>query len=407
MVFFSKDRGFMMEQRIYAHSGKPVSLLGYGTMRFPTVRVGDKDVIDREKAFALLDRAYQSGVTYFDTAYRYHGGESELVVGEAMSRYPRDTFYLADKLPGWIVGNGGVEKAKMILEDQLTKCRTPYFDFYLLHALGNKEEFDRIFLKHGVLAYLEEEKAAGRIRALGFSFHGSVSFFEYLMKVHKWDFCQIQCNYLDWDNQNARELYRLAEAYGVQLTIMEPVRGGALVNLCEESVKILKEANPDRSTASWAIRFVASLPNVLCVLSGMSAMEQVEDNLNTMNDFQPMTDEEYTVLNRAIEAYNKKGTIPCTGCRYCYECPKGIAIPEIFEIRNRAAAEGMLPVSVGVSEEEQKKRAEAFLAAYDKIPAEKQAHNCIRCGKCAEHCPQSIKVPDRLAEIAAMVARIR
>ncbi len=395
-----------METRTYQHTGKPISLLGYGTMRMPKIEP-DKDDINYEEALALIDYAYQHGVNYFDTAYMYHGGKSELFVGDALSRYPRDSFYLADKLPGWVVGDGGPAKAKAVLEEQLGKCKTTYFDFYLLHALGNQDEFDRIFLNDGVLAYLDEEKNAGRIRNLGFSFHGSVAFFEYLMKLRKWDFCQIQCNYLDWDNQNAKELYRLAEEYGVQLIIMEPVRGGALVNLCEESVDILKTAEPEMSVASWAIRFVASLPNVLCVLSGMSNLEQVQDNVATMTDFRPLTDADYTTLRHAIHAYMKKGSIPCTACRYCFECPKGIAIPEIFEVYNRAAAEEQLPYSVGITGEELELRARAFLAAYDEIPAEKQASACIRCGKCAEHCPQAIKIPDKLREIDGMVARIR
>ncbi|MCQ2433335.1 MAG: aldo/keto reductase [Clostridia bacterium] len=395
-----------MEKRTYARTGEAVSLLGYGTMRMPKI-TPDKDDIDYEAGLALIDYAYKHGVNYFDTAYMYHGGKSELFVGEALSRYPRDSFFLADKMPGWMVGDGGVPRAKEIFEDQLAKCRTSYFDFYLLHSLNNRESFEKGYLKDGVLDYLDSEKAAGRIHNLGFSFHGDVNFFAYMMELRKWDFCQIQCNYLDWDSQDAKTLYRLAEEHGVQLIIMEPVRGGALVNLCEESVSILKAAEPDKSVASWAIRFVASLPNVLCVLSGMSNMEQVVDNVSTITDFKPLNDADYVTLNSAITAYIKKGAIPCTGCRYCFECPKGIEIPEIFAIYNQAASDGMLPVSVGITAEELQSRASAFLAEYDKIPADKQAHNCIRCGKCTEHCPQTIKVPDKLREIAGMVARIR
>ena len=227
-----------MEQRIYKNTGKPVSLLGYGTMRMPLNSEEGSD-INYEAGKALIDAAYRSGVNYFDTAYRYHGGESENFVGEALSAYPRESFYLADKMPGWMVGDGGAEKAKEIFADQLKKCRVDYFDFYLLHALGSKEDFEKIYLNGGTLAYLDSEKAAGRIRSLGFSFHGSVEFFEYLMKLRKWDFCQIQLNYMDWDNQNAKELYRLSVEYGVQLIIMEPVRGGSLVSLCDEAVEIL------------------------------------------------------------------------------------------------------------------------------------------------------------------------
>ena len=219
-----------MENRVHNITNAPVSLLGYGTMRMPLNSDQNND-INYEAGKALIDLAYKNGVNYYDTAYMYHGGESERFVGEALSAYPRDTFYLADKMPGWMVGDGGAAKAKEIFEDQLSKCRVDYFDFYLLHALGSKEDFERIYLNGGVLAYLDAEKAAGRIRNLGFSFHGPVAFFEYLMQLRKWDFCQIQLNYMDWDNQNAKELYRLSEEYGVQLIIMEPVRGGSLVTL--------------------------------------------------------------------------------------------------------------------------------------------------------------------------------
>lgn len=402
-----------MEQRIYRRTGKPVSLLGYGTMRLPKTDP-DKDDIDYHAGLKLIDYAYRHGVNYFDTAYMYHGGKSETFVGEALSRYPRESFYLADKMPGWMVGDGGRTKAKEIFEDQLAKCRTSYFDFYLLHSLGSQEDFEKTYLKNendphsgDVLSYLDSEKAAGRIHNLGFSFHGNSAFFAYLMKLRKWDFCQIQCNYLDWDNQNAKKLYALAEEYGVQLIIMEPVRGGSLVNLCDESVGILKKAAPERSIASWAIRFVASLPNVLCVLSGMSAIDQVTDNVATMTDFKPLSEQDYQTLREAVSAYIRKGSIPCTACHYCFECPKGIDIPGIFAVYNQCAAEDKLPLSVGVSEAEQSIRAEAFLKAYDAIPKEHQAHNCIHCGKCASHCPQTIKVPDKLAEISAMVDRIR
>ena len=395
-----------MENRIYQHNGKPVSLLGYGTMRMPLNSEEGSD-INYEAGKALIDRAYRAGVNYFDTAYRYHGGESENFVGDALSAYPRDSFYLADKMPGWMVGDGGAEKAKEIFADQLSKCRVDYFDFYLLHALGSKEDFEKIYLDGGVLAYLDSEKDASRIRNLGFSFHGSVEFFEYLMKLRKWDFCQIQLNYMDWDNQNAKELYRLSVEYGVQLIIMEPVRGGSLVQLCDEAVNILKTAEPDRSVASWAIRFAASLPNVLCVLSGMSNMEQVEDNCATMTDFVPLSDADHATLAGAIAAYNRAGTIPCTACRYCFECPKGIQIPEIFAVYNTAASEDRLPMSLGHTEEELAAFKAAFIADYDAIPAEAQAHNCVNCGKCKEVCPQSIDIPRKLREIAGLVDRIR
>ncbi len=395
-----------MEKRIYKKTGESISLLGYGTMRLPTTPE-DPNEIDFEKGKKLIDYAYTHGVNYFDTAYRYHGGKSELFVGEALSAYPRDTFYLADKMPGWMIGDGGVARAKEIFADQLEKCRVEYFDFYLCHALSDQGDFVKTYLDTGVLDYLKEEQAAGRIRHLGFSFHGSVSFFRFMMELRSWDFCQIQLNYLDWDDQSAKELYALALEHGVQLIIMEPVRGGALATLCDSAVSLLKEAAPARSVPSWAIRFVASLPNVLCVLSGMGEFSQVEDNVSTMTDFAPLTEADREVLSRAITLYKRNGVVPCTACRYCFECPKEIAIPEIFAIYNEAAANDRLPSTVGGGADSYEEKRAAFLAAYDTIPQNKQAHNCIRCKKCMEHCPQSIRIPGKLSEIATLVASLR
>ncbi len=394
-----------METRLYKKTNEKISLLGYGMMRLPRIDA-DKDDIDYEAAMTGVEYAYRHGVNYFDTAYMYHGGKSEVFVGEALSRYPRESFFLADKMPAWLIGDGGVPKAKEIFADQLGKCRVDYFDFYLLHALSNKEEFDKIYLDGSVLDYLKEEKFRGRIHNLGFSFHGSIAFFEYLLSVSEWDFCQIQCNYLDWDKQNAKELYRLAEEKGIQIIIMEPVRGGSLVKLNDTAIDILKTAEPERSVASWAIRFAASLPNVLCVLSGMSDQTQVEDNVATLTDFKPLTEADHAVLKRALDAYVKNGVIGCTTCRYCFDCPKGIMIPELFALYNAALNEERLPATVGLSKEEALRRKEAFLSDYRAIPDGKRAEDCVKCGKCAEHCPQTIKIPDMLAEIARIVKRL-
>jgi len=394
-----------MEKRIHKKSGNHLSLLGFGLMRLPVTE--DNNKIDYDKAQKMIDYAYTHGVNYFDTAYMYHGGFSEFFAGEALSKYPRSSYFLADKLPGWEVKDGGVPRAREIFEDQLKKCKTDYFDYYLCHSLQDKDSFDRIFIQDGVLTYLQNEKAQGRIRNLGFSFHGNVAFFRYLIELCQWDFCQIQLNYLDWDNQDAKTLYRIAEENDVQLIIMEPVRGGSLVKLCDESVKILNNARSDWSTASWALRFVASLPNVMCVLSGMSDLSQVEDNIGTMTDFHALTEDDHIAIAQAVSAYNKTGTVPCTACRYCFECPKKIMIPEIFDVYNTAAAENRLPMSLGLTEEDQKERREAFLAAYDTIPEENQAHHCIHCGKCETHCPQTIEIPRKLRNIARIVESIR
>lgn len=389
-----------MEYTMMGKLNERVSRLGFGCMRFPTTPDGQ---IDEPRAEAMLRRAYEAGVNYFDTAYFYHNRTSEAFVGKVIKQFPRDSFNLATKLPLGIIET--VEQAHEIYESQFKNLDVEYFDYYLLHAINGKK-FDWV-LENGIIDWLLEEQKKGRIRHLGFSFHDNYEAFERIITYRDWDFCQIQLNYMDWDNQNAKELYRLSVEYGVQLIIMEPVRGGSLVSLCDEAVSILKTAEPDRSVASWAIRFAASLPNVLCVLSGMSNMEQVEDNCATMTDFKALTEEDHATLAGAIAAYNRAGTIPCTACRYCFECPKGIQIPEIFAVYNNAAAENRLPLTVGHTEEEFAACKAAFIAEYDAIPAEAQAHNCVNCGKCKEVCPQSIDIPRKLREIAGMVDRIR
>ena len=387
-----------MTTRTYQRNGSMVSLLGFGCMRLPRL-YPDKQDIDYDKAQEMIDYAYSHGVNYYDTAYVYHEGKSEVFIGEALKKYPRESFYLADKMPGWAIQNGA-DGAKKIFEEQLSRCQVNYFDFYLLHSLGDRKNYETTYAESGVLTYLDGEKAAGRIRNLGFSFHGSVDFFAYLMEQRKWDFAQIQLNYLDWEGQNAKKLYELAEQYGVQLIIMEPVRGGSLVSLCDESIEILKKAKPDKSAASWAIRFAATPADVLCVLSGMTTMEHVTDNVATIENFIPLEDDEYAVLSEAVAAYLNKGTISCTGCRYCMECPSGVDIPGIFAVYNKCAASGNLPVSLRQNDSAYQKKLRAFQEAFESIPASARPDQCISCGKCVEHCPQSIKIPERMKEIA-------
>jgi len=377
-------------------SGEKVSLLGYGCMRMPC----DADQkIDYGKACQLIDYAYAHGVNYYDTAYVYHGGQSEVFIGAALKKYPRESFFLATKMPGWEVKTG-LDDAKRLFAEQLSRCQVEYFDYYLLHALGDQGSYDKIYKEYGVLEYLDAEKAAGRIRNLGFSFHGSLEFFEYMMKQRRWDFVQIQLNYLDWNEQNAKRLYELCEEYDVPVIIMEPVRGGSLVSLCDESIEILKAAEPAKSTASWAIRFAATPPNVLTVLSGMSAMDQVVDNVATLTDFAPLNNDDYGTLSDAITAYINKGTIACTGCRYCMDCPSGVDIPEVFSIYNQCASAGNLPISIKQNDPDIAKKQAAFKSAFTSLPASAQPSKCTACNKCVEHCPQSIKIPDMLKNIS-------
>ena len=373
-----------MLTREYKNSGDMISVLGLGCMRLPKVE-GSED-IDRPKAQEIVDYAYSHGVNYFDTAYRYHAGDSELFVGEALQKYPRESFHLATKMPMWLVEKD--EDVARIFEDQLSRCRTEYFDFYLCHAL-DKNAFQKVLDFH-VYDYLKKQKEAGRIRRLGFSFHDSPEVLQQIVDAYQWDFAQIQLNYLDWELQDAKSQYEILTRHGIPVVVMEPVRGGALASPCPESVVIFEKAAPGKTPASWAIRFAASLPNVMTVLSGMSTMEQVQDNVATMTGFQPLSEEERQVVEAALEAYRKNKTIPCTGCRYCMDCPFGVDIPGVFKAYNTCAVGG---------------GKERFRREYAALGDEHQAQNCRACGKCVSHCPQKIQIPERMKDIREFAAK--
>lgn len=358
--------------------------LGLGCMRLPKLSP-EKEEIDYAEAQKLVDYAFEHGVNYFDTAYRYHGGDSELFVGQALKKYPRDKFHLATKLPIWMLETE--EDIQRIFDDQRNRLQVEYFDFYLLHALS-KETFQKSeSLK--VYEHLMELKKQGKIRHLGFSFHDSPEVLEEIISTHQWDFVQIQLNYLDWEMQRAKEQYELLEKNNIPVVIMEPVRGGALASLCEESNEIFHKAAPNSSVASWAIRFAASLPGVMTVLSGMSNMEQMEDNVKTMTDFAPLSKEEYAVVEKALEAYRSKVTIPCTGCRYCIECPMTIPIPDIFAAYNHYA----ITKDLG-----------SLKRAVEALKEEEHPQRCVHCNNCVSLCPQSISIPEELEKILALVA---
>ena len=372
-----------MYKRQYKNTGEMVSLLGYGCMRLPRV-AEDKQDIDQEAAEKLIDYAYLHGVNYFDTAYPYHEGKSELFVGKALKKYPRDSFFLADKMPGWLVKS--LDDAKRIFEEQFVKCQVDYFDFYLCHSLSEKAFLS--YEKKGICEYLWEQKEKGRIRHLGFSFHDTPEALEKIADAYNWDFAQIQLNYYDWEAQNAKRQYEILTQRNIPCIIMEPVRGGALAKLCPDSLETLHNADPKASAASWALRYAASLPNVLTVLSGMSNMEQVMDNVQTVTDFKPLTEKEYQVIDKALEQFKANKTVPCTGCRYCMDCPAGVDIPYMFTIYNEYK----------VSE-----RKDNFLNQY-KAAGSKQASHCVNCKKCVEHCPQKIQIPEQMKLIQACAA---
>lgn len=372
-----------MEKRPYRDTGLSVSLLGLGCMRLPKVSP-DKEDIDFAAAQEMVDYAYAHGVNYYDTAYVYHGGTSEQFIGPALKKYPRDTYFLATKMPGWDLTC--LDEAVKIFEKQLVNCQTDYFDFYLCHSLSPSSY--RKYKDLGIIDYLDEQKKKGRIRRLGFSFHATLPILEEVLTWYPWDFAQIQLNYLDWEAQQAKEQYEMLSSHGLPVIIMEPVRGGTLASPCAQSDRIFKEAAPGRSVASWAIRYAASLPGVLTVLSGMSNMEQLKDNIDTMTGFRPLAPEEYAVVDRALAAYKAHVTIPCTGCRYCMDCPSGVDIPLMFKLYNQYAI---------TREKDDYKKALA------EVPQSARMESCVACGVCASHCPQSIQIPQELAKIRALV----
>lgn len=377
-----------MYKKTYKDTKDEISVLGLGCMRLPKISP-DKEDIDYKKAEEIVDYAYAHGINYFDTAYPYHGGKSEVFVGDVLcTKYKRDTFFLASKMPGWEVKD--MSDVERIFDEQLKKCKTDYFDFYLCHALSN--EAFKIYEKVDIIGFLDKKKKEGKIKRLGFSFHDTPEVLERLIKVYDWDFVQLQINYLDWEMQNAKRLYEITVENNVPCVVMEPVRGGSLANLSADAAAILKEKRPDMSVASWAIRFVASLPNVMCVLSGMTTIDQIIDNVNTMTDFEHLSDDEREVLDRALKKFKENTLIPCTGCRYCIECPQTVDIPAIFKLYNEYSLS---------------KWDQGFLNGYKEIEDSRKAHNCVECGQCMTHCPQGIKITEKLKEVNETYNRIK
>lgn len=371
-----------MEKRFLC--GEAVSLLGFGAMRLPTQENG---AIDRTKAQQLVDTLYQNGVNYFDTAYVYHQGESEEFLGEALQKYPRESFYLATKTPGHLI-NPDYDPVDAF-ERQLKRCKTDYFDFYLLHNVMESSLPTYLDQKLKVMDYLLEQKAKGRIRHLGISSHGQLPMLESYLKEFGKDleFVQLQINYLDWSLQQAEEKYELVTEMGLPIIVMEPCRGGRLAALDAESETKMKTLCPQDSVPSWAFRFVGSLPNVSVVLSGMTTMEHVDDNLKTFRNFEPLSETEQALL--AEIAQGMMDIVPCTACRYCCDgCPMQLDIPYLLKIYNDAKFSPTLMSGMVVNA----------------LPEEQRPAACIGCGACAQVCPQHIDIPAALAELAKIVA---
>lgn len=363
--------------------GRKISKLGFGLMRLPKLRDGE-ETIDREEAFRLVDLAIKSGVNYFDTAYVYHGGDSETFAKEALGRYPRESYCLATKLPGWVIKEKG-KHTEELFNEQLEKCGVDYFDFYLLHAVNR--DVMAVFEGDNSYEYLKKQKEAGKIKHLGFSYHGDLEFFIELLDKYEWDFAQLQINYYDWEATDAKSYYKALEERNIPCIIMEPVRGGSLHTLNEDAKKVFEELG-DASAASYALRYDLELPAVLTILSGMSTYEQVEDNIKTFTEAKPLTAEEKEAIEKANVLFRQNFAIPCTDCKYCVEtCPAGVNIPACFTAYN---------------EYNKTRDTEDFKKEYALIPDEKRAHNCIECGACTKHCPQQIKIPDQLKKVGKL-----
>lgn len=361
----------MMEYRKFEKLGIAPSLLGFGCMRFPLNKDGS---ICEPEAEKMLDTAIAAGVTYIDTAYPYHNGDSEPFLGRVLKKYDRKDFFLATKLPVWNVKT--LDDAKRLFQEQLDRLQVEYVDFYLLHCL-DKEKWQTV-LDLGLIPYFEEMKAQGKIRYFGFSFHDEYEVFETIATHRSWDFCQIQYNYVDTDIQAGDRGYALTEKLNIPLVIMEPVKGGSLAQLPEDVTVPFTEARPNSSISSWALRWVASKPNVKVVLSGMSTMEQVEDNLHTFGNFEPLTEKEAAMVSQVAANIKKRTRNGCTGCAYCMPCPFGVDIPKNFRIWNDFSMYG-----------NKEKTKQAF---FQDLAPDSRADQCQKCGKCETVCPQSISI---------------
>lgn len=365
---------------------KQLSLLGFGCMRFP---VDQNGVIDETQVNEMVKYAMEHGINYFDTAWPYHDGESEKVIGRALSKYPRDSFYLATKFPGHQISSNYDPKA--VFEKQLEKCGVDYFDFYLLHNVYEKSIDTYLDPKWGILEYFKEQKRLGKIKHLGFSTHASVKSMRKFLEVCKEDmeFCQIQLNYLDWTLQDAKGKVDLLNEYNIPIWVMEPVRGGKLAKLNEDDEARLKALNPNASVASWGFRFLQNISGVKMILSGMSDMEQMIDNINTFESYKPLNETETKLLLDIAEGM--KDSVPCTACRYCVAgCPIQLEIPDLLAIYNEIRISPVTNVAMRI----------------EALPANKQPSACISCGKCRQICPQNINIPEAMKHFAEVLETI-
>lgn len=364
--------------------GEKLSRLGMGNMRLPTT----DGKIDKVKAQAIIDYLMAEGVNYYDTAYMYHGGESEKFVGKALRKYPRDSYFLATKMPSSELDKG--RSPQEIFEEQLAKCGVDHFDFYLLHNMSENSYDVFTSEEKGVIPYLLEQKKIGRIRHLGVSSHAKPETLKkFLDLCHEaMEFVQIQLNYLDWDMQDAKSQYEIISSYELPVWVMEPCRGGRLASLSPAADKVLKDAAPEASIASWAFRWVHSLDNVGVVLSGMTQMDQAVDNVKTFSQGKNLSEVENGTLMKALDLFRSEVNVPCTVCHYCDGCPMGIDIPAVLALYNNF----------------QLNKSPFIRMQLDKLSA--GPADCIACGACKPKCPQNISIPEVMAEFAAEIEKL-
>ena len=372
-------------------NGIQLSALGMGNMRLPVVE-GNDGKIDVDKAKEMIAYCMKAGINYYDTAYGYHGGQSELVVGELLKKYDRNSFYLASKFPGYDLSN--MPKIKEIFEEQLKKCQVEYFDFYLFHNVCEMNIDAYLNPKYGIYDYLIEQKRNGRIKHLGFSTHGDIECMTRFLNAYGKDmeFCQIEINYFDYKFQNAKGKVELLDQWNIPVWVMEPVRGGQLASLSQEATSKLKTARPDESVVSWAFRFLQSFPSIKMTLSGMSNMIQLKENIETYNENKPLNEKEMDLILGIADDMIRKTTVPCTGCHYCVsKCPKELDIPFLLKLYNEAMVAG----------------SGDFIApmALSSVDADKQPECCVNCHSCEKVCPQQIHIPEHLANFAKKMGR--
>ena len=394
-----------MTYRVQHGSGEQISLLGFGMMRLPN----NQEEVDR-----LVDYAIAHGVNYFDTAPMYMGGQSEVLTGNTLSRFPRDKYFVATKMSNQNRRLWSYDESRRLYETSLQKLKVDYIDYYLLHGIGGgMDSLKGRFLDNGILDFLLKEREAGRIKHLGFSYHGDVRDFDWLLDhqdEYHWDFVQIQMNFLDWrhasmrggrrSDADAEYLYGKCEKTGVQCVVMEPLRGGAFGRMAKELTDQLQAVHPDDSTARWAFRWVGSYPNILTTLSGMNRMDHLEENVKTFSPLENCTEAENQLLASIADQMSGFPTIPCTTCEYCMPCPYGVNIPANFAYYNDAVTEHILPLPDSKAADFAQRK-EQFLEGYRKaLPDEKTwARACQDCGECLSKCPQQIRIPNQMARI--------